>query len=599
MESPLKLPVVKTLQWPADVIDAVLFLLCGVGRKVYMRSLGSSAEEIAGNLAEAMTSRYPEMPERLRIIRKIMELAEDHEGIVEWACEEGFNPGVAAAGSGPALRFDSRSRMGATGRPSTAPPGQPLAAPSSGLRRSFDEQIEVLEKRRKLAELERDAAAAEVARARAKHELASTQASGEAGTAAGSSAEPHTAPPAAMQARAAAALGFGAPRPKAPTQFSTPPRAAQSPSQPAEAPSTGAAPQEEIAELKRRLEQHEEESRKRAEAAETEAGAQGDADRTRLQGEMGAELAGVLSGGHAGNALDLVGRLQQQAAKVCTGAPPSMAAHAGHQASVDLAASLSGLLAEKYDQERAQSSADRARLQEEVAAERATQTDADHTQLQEEVATERATAEKYEQVRAQADADRAQLQEEVAAERATAEKREAQGDACLRELLEEVAAERVRAEECQQAQAQGDADRKQLQEEVAAERATAEEHQQARAQGDADRTRLQEEVVAQMALAEERGRQMEQRQREYEKMQMECRELTMRHEMEELRVAAAQAQASAAQARCDKAHAEMAAYLQATTAQAHHLATEAPVAEEGAHRDNEDREEEEQEQHTP
>ena len=33
-EAPLKLPVVKTLQWPADVIDAVFFLFCGIGRKV-------------------------------------------------------------------------------------------------------------------------------------------------------------------------------------------------------------------------------------------------------------------------------------------------------------------------------------------------------------------------------------------------------------------------------------------------------------------------------------------------------------------------------------------------------------------------------------
>ena len=30
----LKLPVVKTLQWPADVIDAVMFMFCGIGRKV-------------------------------------------------------------------------------------------------------------------------------------------------------------------------------------------------------------------------------------------------------------------------------------------------------------------------------------------------------------------------------------------------------------------------------------------------------------------------------------------------------------------------------------------------------------------------------------
>ena len=34
VDVPLKLPVVKTLQWPADVIDAVFFIFCGIGRKV-------------------------------------------------------------------------------------------------------------------------------------------------------------------------------------------------------------------------------------------------------------------------------------------------------------------------------------------------------------------------------------------------------------------------------------------------------------------------------------------------------------------------------------------------------------------------------------
>ena len=117
----------ETLNWPADVVDAVLFLLCGIGRRVSVRSLGSSAEEVADHLLEALVGNYPDMAARCDTIRKIIELAEDHEGLLEWAMEYGYNPDPSAANVAASPRFDSRSRSA-----SSAFPFRPLA--SSGQR---------------------------------------------------------------------------------------------------------------------------------------------------------------------------------------------------------------------------------------------------------------------------------------------------------------------------------------------------------------------------------------------------------------------------------------------------------------------------------
>ena len=153
--------------------------------KVYLRSLGSSAEEIVEHLAEAMIHQYPEMPDRLAVIRKITELADDHEALLEIAMVDGFNLGTAPAGSGmPALRFDSRARGSplATAATSSAdrlrqPAGPPQPSQKQS-RTSIDSEIEYLEKRRKLAELERDAASLERDAARANHEHANLLAKG-------------------------------------------------------------------------------------------------------------------------------------------------------------------------------------------------------------------------------------------------------------------------------------------------------------------------------------------------------------------------------------------------------------------------------------
>ena len=72
----VKMPLVKTLAWPADVIDSVIFLLSGLGRRVSLRSVGETADEVAANMAEGMMSHHPDRARRADTIQKIIEGAD-------------------------------------------------------------------------------------------------------------------------------------------------------------------------------------------------------------------------------------------------------------------------------------------------------------------------------------------------------------------------------------------------------------------------------------------------------------------------------------------------------------------------------------------
>ena len=101
----LRLPLVKTLNWPAEVIDSVLHLLTDLPRKTNLRSLGETQEEVVQNLVDACLHNQPDPEKFETLIRGIIENADNHEALFETAVEAGFNPGW------PVPRFDSRSRV--------------------------------------------------------------------------------------------------------------------------------------------------------------------------------------------------------------------------------------------------------------------------------------------------------------------------------------------------------------------------------------------------------------------------------------------------------------------------------------------------------
>ena len=106
----LKIPVVRTLTWPADIVDAVLFLLTGLGRRVALRSLGETGNEVADSLAEAFSSRSPPEADMREVISGIIDRSQDHEALLEAAYAEGFEVTAAAAQAAAGPRWDSRAR---------------------------------------------------------------------------------------------------------------------------------------------------------------------------------------------------------------------------------------------------------------------------------------------------------------------------------------------------------------------------------------------------------------------------------------------------------------------------------------------------------
>ena len=106
---PLKLPLFKTLSWPADVVDSVIFLITGLARRTPLRSLGDTQEEVAATMAEAFRSRMPNPMEHFELIERIIDHADNHMYLVESALEGGFQLGT------PAQSFESRARMFVTG----------------------------------------------------------------------------------------------------------------------------------------------------------------------------------------------------------------------------------------------------------------------------------------------------------------------------------------------------------------------------------------------------------------------------------------------------------------------------------------------------
>ena len=185
--APMKLPLVKTLSWPVDIVDAVIFLLTGLSRRTSLRSLGETQEQVAETLTEAFISRMPNPQDRHDLISGIIENAENHENLLEWALEGGFQAGW------PQPRLDSRSRMGSAagaaslGVQQRPPPLATAVASATGHgasgggarhlgRKNTDETIEHLEKRRKVAEMEKLVAAAELDKAKHKQSLAKLQA---------------------------------------------------------------------------------------------------------------------------------------------------------------------------------------------------------------------------------------------------------------------------------------------------------------------------------------------------------------------------------------------------------------------------------------
>ena len=159
----VKIPVLKTLRWNVNTLDGVISIFCGIGRRMAIVSLGKSREAVLTACVEGFQTKFPDADDRRQVMVKVMELADREEALLEMAVEDGFN-------------FEPEAL------PSTARAAPPSAAsrsataPGAGTRvlqrQSTTELLEQLEKRRRVANMEKEAAMAEQAAMAARHAAA-------------------------------------------------------------------------------------------------------------------------------------------------------------------------------------------------------------------------------------------------------------------------------------------------------------------------------------------------------------------------------------------------------------------------------------------
>ena len=164
----IKLPILRTLRWCADVVDGILYILCGVPRRTAIRQWGQDAtrESIAEACTEEFHAKYSAAEIRI-IFTRILDNAGNDEHLLEWAVEEGFNLDV--------MEKAPKEARGAAAAQGQAPPIRALA------RQSTQEMEENLLKRKRRAELEKQASLAETEAAQVRHQLATIQQEGPAG----------------------------------------------------------------------------------------------------------------------------------------------------------------------------------------------------------------------------------------------------------------------------------------------------------------------------------------------------------------------------------------------------------------------------------
>ena len=225
-EEKVKIPVLKTLKWNVNTLDATIWLFCGIGRRMAIGSLGKSRDAVLVACVEGFLNKYPEPEERQKIMLKVLDNADSENSLLEMAVEDGFNYEPDPAPARPAI---ATPRAGSGFLQQGLPQPPTCSQPTRGLtRHSTEEVIAELEKRRKIADMEKDAAIAESAAMAARHAAANGrmwQAQAQAATAATPTQATAAATPA--QATAAAPPGgalaavdsalFGTPRARAAT----------------------------------------------------------------------------------------------------------------------------------------------------------------------------------------------------------------------------------------------------------------------------------------------------------------------------------------------------------------------------------------------
>ena len=119
-EDKVKIPLLKTLKWNVNTLDAVISIFCGIGRRMSIHSLGKSREGVMAACVEGFYSKWPDAGERRQIMIKVADHALDEGFLMETAVEDGFEyepepaaspaklaaaaPGAASASSGSGQR---------------------------------------------------------------------------------------------------------------------------------------------------------------------------------------------------------------------------------------------------------------------------------------------------------------------------------------------------------------------------------------------------------------------------------------------------------------------------------------------------------------
>ena len=166
-EDKVKLPVLKTLRWSVNSLDAALYIFCGIGRRMAIGSVGKSRDAVLAACVEGFLNKWQDADERRQIMVKVTELADKEETLLETAVEDGFNyePEAPPARPGAAAPGAAGGSAGAGGSSSNS---------SNRIlqRQSTPDLISQLEKRRKIADMEKEAALAESAAMAARHAAA-------------------------------------------------------------------------------------------------------------------------------------------------------------------------------------------------------------------------------------------------------------------------------------------------------------------------------------------------------------------------------------------------------------------------------------------
>ena len=163
----LKLPVLKTLTWNVNTLDSIISIFCGIGRRMAIASVGKTRDAVLAACVEGFQTKWPDVDERRQIMVKVIDLADKEEALLEMAVEDGFN-----------YEPEAPPTRGTAAAPGAA---QPRAAGVGGTsshairslqRQSTPDLINQLEKRRKLANMEKEAALAESEAMAARHAAA-------------------------------------------------------------------------------------------------------------------------------------------------------------------------------------------------------------------------------------------------------------------------------------------------------------------------------------------------------------------------------------------------------------------------------------------